>query len=43
MRPKLLDALIAATALEQGVPIVTQDDVFEGMARAHTMLTVDRV
>lgn len=43
LRPKTLDALIAATAIEQGLPVVTQDDDFEGMARAHERLTVERV
>jgi len=41
--PKVLDALIAATAVEQGLPLVTQDDDFEAMAGAHEGLTVERV
>ena len=41
--PKVLDALIAATAIEQGLPVVTQDDDFDSMARAHSQLSVERV
>lgn len=40
---KLTDALIAATAIDLGVPIVTQDDDYEQMSRAHAMLRVRRV
>ena len=40
---KLTDALIAATAVEHGLPVVTQDDDFEAMANAHPPLTVARV
>lgn len=40
---KLTDALIAATAVEHGLPIVTQDDDFEAIATAHTRLEVARV
>ena len=36
LRPKVLDALIAATAIEQGLPVVTQDDEFDLMARVHS-------
>lgn len=43
VRPKVLDALIAATAVEQGLPVITQDDDFTAIARAHARLTVDRV
>lgn len=43
LRPKVLDALIAATAIEQGLPVVTQDDDFDSMARAHSRLSVARV
>ncbi|MHB1548475.1 MAG: PIN domain-containing protein [Acidimicrobiales bacterium] len=32
---KLTDALIAATALDLGLPVVTQDDNCDQMARAH--------
>jgi predicted nucleic acid-binding protein len=42
-RPKILDALIAATAIEHGLPVVTQDEDFEAMARAHPRLVVERV
>lgn len=37
---KLTDALIAATAIEHGLPVVTQDDDYEQMARAHPALSV---
>jgi predicted nucleic acid-binding protein len=37
---KLTDALIAATAIDLGLPVVTQDNDFEAMARAHEPLTV---
>jgi predicted nucleic acid-binding protein len=40
---KLTDALIAATAEEHGLPIVTPDDDYEQMARAHPPLRVLRV
>lgn len=40
---KLTDALIAATAVEHGLPVVTQDDDFDAMARAHPKLSVARV
>jgi predicted nucleic acid-binding protein len=42
-RPKILAALIASTAIEHGLPVVTQDDDFAAMARAHPRLTVQRV
>ncbi len=42
-RPKLLDALIASTAIEHGLPVVTQDDDFAAMAAAHPRLAVTRV
>lgn len=32
---KLTDALIAATAVEHGLPVVTQDDDYDQIARAH--------
>jgi predicted nucleic acid-binding protein len=41
--PRILDALIASTAIEHGLPVVTQDDDFAAMARAHPRLTVQRV
>ncbi len=37
---KLTDALIAATAVDQGLPVVTQDRDFEEIARAHVHLQV---
>ena len=42
-RPKILDALIASTAIDHGLPVVTQDDDFMAMARAHPRLVVERV
>lgn len=43
VRPKILDALIAATAVAHGLPVVTQDDDFDKMASAHPALAVRRV
>jgi predicted nucleic acid-binding protein len=40
---KLTDALIAATAIDLGLPVVTQDDDYDQMARAHRALRVIRV
>ena len=40
---KLTDALIAATAVERGLPVVTQDEDYEQIARAHPSLRVHRV
>lgn len=40
---KLTDALIAATAVEHGLPVVTQDDDFDAIARVHPRLEVARV
>jgi predicted nucleic acid-binding protein len=37
---KLTDALIAATAIEHGLPVVTQDADYEQMARAYPDLQV---
>ena len=37
---KLMDALIAATAVEHGLPVVTQDDDYEQMGRVHEPLQV---
>jgi len=42
-RPKILDALIAATAVEHGLPVVTQDDDFAAMDRVHRRLVVQSV
>jgi hypothetical protein len=40
---KLTDALIAATAVEHGLPVVTQDEDYDRIAAAHTPLRVIRV
>ena len=40
---KLTDALIAATAIEHGLPVVTQDADFDQIARACAALTVIKV
>lgn len=40
---KLTDALIAATAVEHGLPVVTQDGDYERISRAHPALKVLRV
>lgn len=40
---KLTDALIAATAIEHGLPVVTQDEDFGAIADAHPRLLVTRV
>ncbi len=40
---KLVDALIAATAIDLGLPVVTQDDDYDQMARAHRALHVIKV
>lgn len=40
---KLTDALIAATAIEHGLPIVTQDEDYDQIARAHRPLQVLKV
>ena len=40
---KLTDALIAATAIEHGLPVVTQDDDYDRIAAAHTPLRVIKV
>ena len=37
---KLTDSLIAATAIERGLPVVTQDDDFDRIARAYPALRV---
>lgn len=37
---KLTDALIAATAVEHGLPLVSQDGDFSAIARAHAPLEV---
>lgn len=40
---KLTDALIAATAIDLGLPVVTQDGDYDQMAAAHPALAVLRV
>lgn len=40
---KLTDALIAATAVEHGLPVVTQDGDYKRIASAHPALRVLRV
>jgi predicted nucleic acid-binding protein len=40
---KLTDALIAATAIAHGLPVVTQDDDFDQIAGAHPALRVAKV
>jgi predicted nucleic acid-binding protein len=40
---KLTDALIAAVAIDLGLPVVTQDDDYDQMARAHPPLLVVKV
>jgi predicted nucleic acid-binding protein len=40
---KLTTSLIAATAIDLSLPVVTQDDDFDQIARAHPVLDVLRV
>jgi predicted nucleic acid-binding protein len=40
---KLTDALIAATAIEHGLPVVTRDDDYAQLARAYSALSVINV
>jgi predicted nucleic acid-binding protein len=40
---KLTDSLIAATAIEHGLAVVTQDEDYEQIARAHPLLEVVRI
>jgi predicted nucleic acid-binding protein len=40
---RLTDALIAATAIAHGLPVVTQDDDFDRIAGAHPRLRVVRI
>jgi predicted nucleic acid-binding protein len=42
-RPKVLDALIAATAVDHGLAVVTQDGDFDTIAAAHSSLRVKQV
>jgi len=43
LRPRVLDALIAATAVQHGLPVVTQDADFTAIAAVHPQLDVLRV
>ncbi len=40
---KLVDALIAATAVEHGLSVLTQDSDYDQIARAHPALQVYKV
>lgn len=40
---RLTDAFIAATAVAHGLPVITQDEDFDRIARAHAALRVIRV
>ncbi|MHB1501981.1 MAG: PIN domain-containing protein [Candidatus Dormibacteria bacterium] len=40
---KLTDSLIAATAVEHGLPVVTQDSDYDQISRAHQSVTVVKV
>jgi predicted nucleic acid-binding protein len=40
---RITDALIAATAVDRGLPVVTQDDDFDRLAAAHPALAVVKV
>ena len=40
---KPTDALIAATAVEHGLPVVTQHADYDQVARAHAPLRIHRV
>lgn len=40
---RLTNSLIAATAIAHGLPVVTQDDDFDSIARAHPLLRVAKV
>lgn len=40
---RLTDALIAATAVARGIPVVTQDDDFDQIAEAYPALRVHKV
>lgn len=42
-RVKLTDALIAATAIDLGLPVVTQDEDYDRMAQVHPRLRVHKV
>jgi predicted nucleic acid-binding protein len=40
---KLTDALIAATAVEHGLPVVTQDEDYDQISRVHSPLRIMKV
>jgi predicted nucleic acid-binding protein len=40
---RLTDSLIAATAVEHGLPVITQDSDYESISRAHPALKVSPV
>ena len=40
LRPRVLDALIAATGIEHGLPVASQDEDFAAMGEAHAALAV---
>ena len=40
LRLRVLDALIASTGIEHGLPVATQDAAFAAMAKAHPALAV---
>jgi predicted nucleic acid-binding protein len=40
LRPRVLDTLIAATSVQHGLPLVTQDNDFSAMAAVHSQLVV---
>jgi predicted nucleic acid-binding protein len=40
---KLTDALIAATAVEHGLPVASQDDDYDQISVAHSQLRVIKV
>jgi predicted nucleic acid-binding protein len=40
---KIADTLIAATAIDLGLPLVTRDDDYDQMARAHAPLDIIKV
>ncbi len=42
-KPTVLDAIIAATAIQHGLPVFTQDADFDLMATAHDELDVRRI
>lgn len=43
VRPTVLDAIVAATAVQHGLPVFTQDADFDAIAGAHPAVVVQRV